>query len=168
MKLNLIKNRLLPRSQVLIKNYNFKLQNYSIHPMKKLVFIVEDDLVQQKILQHHFEELLGNYTVKTFADPKDMFAHLNEKPFAIVLDHFFSNKSDKTGLDYLKELKKNHSSIPVLYYTTLNDENVRAKVIALGAEQYIVKDSASLVRLRTGLDLLSTKKKGFLSKLFNK
>ncbi len=134
--------------------------------MNKLVFIVEDDLVQQKMLQHHFEELLGNYVVKTFTDPKDMFAHLKDKPFAIVLDHFFSNKSDKTGLDYLKELKKNHASIPVVYYTSLNDDVVRAKAMALGAEDYIIKDSASLVRLRTALDSLNTKKKGFLSKLF--
>lgn len=136
--------------------------------MNKLVFIVEDDLVQQKMLQHHFEELLGNYQVKTFADPKDMFGHLKDKPFAIVLDHFFSNKSDKTGLDYLKELKKNYSSIPVVYYTTLNDNNVRAEVMDLGAEDYIIKDSASLVRLRTALDAISTKKKGFLNKLFKR
>jgi len=136
--------------------------------MNKLVFIVEDDLVQQKMLQHHFEELLGNYDVKTFADPKDMFAHVKDKPFAIVLDHFFSNNSDKTGLDYLKELKKNNASIPVVYHTTLKDDAVRAKVMALGAEDYIVKDSASLVRLRTALDAISTKKKGFLSKIFKK
>jgi CheY-like chemotaxis protein len=120
-----------------------------ISVMNKLVFIVEDDLVQQKMLRHHFEDLLGNYDVKTFTDPKDMFAHLKDKPFAIVLDHFFSNKSEKTGLDYLKELKKNHSSIPVVYYTTLNDDDVCTKVMELGAEDYIIKDSASLVRLRT-------------------
>jgi len=71
-------------------------------------------------------------------------------------------------LDYLKELKKNHSSIPVVYYTTLNDNDVRAKVMDLGAEDYIIKDSASLVRLRTALDAISTKKKGFLNKLFKR
>lgn len=134
--------------------------------MNKLVFIVEDDLVQQKMLQHHFEEMLGNYVVKTFADPKDMLARVKEKPFAIVLDHFFSNTSDKTGLDYLKELRKNHSSIPVIYYTTLNDDGVRAKVMALGAKEYIIKNSASLVRLRTALDALNAKKPSLFSKLF--
>ena len=136
--------------------------------MSKLVFIVEDDLVQQKMLRHHFEDLLGNYVVKTFTDPNEMFAHLKDKPFAVVLDHFFSNKSDKTGLDYLKELKKSHASIPVVYYTTLNDDAVRAKVMTLGTEDYIVKDSASLMRLRTALDAISTKKKGFLTKLFKR
>lgn len=134
--------------------------------MNKLVFVVEDNLVQQKMLQVHFEEMLGNYTVQTFAHPADMFAHLNEKPFAIVLDHFFPDKPDKTGLHYLRDLRKSHSSIPVIYYTTLDDNTVRAEVLKLGAEQYIIKDSASLVRLRTALDAIHEKKKGFLKNLF--
>ncbi len=137
--------------------------------MSKLVFIVEDNLAQQKMLQVHFEEMLGNYQVRTFANPEDMFAHLGEKPFAIVLDHFFADGS-KDGLHYLKELKKGYPSIPVIYYTTANDEVVRAAAMKLGVAQYIVKDSASLVRLRTALDLLEVKKskKGFFKNLFGK
>ena len=137
--------------------------------MNKLVFIVEDNLAQQKMLQVHFEEMLGNYQVRTFANPEDMFAHLAEKPFAIVLDHFFADRS-KNGLDYLKELKKGNASIPVIYYTTSNEESVRDAALKLGVEQYIIKDSASLVRLRTALDLLEEKKskKGFFKNLFGK
>jgi DNA-binding NarL/FixJ family response regulator len=137
--------------------------------MKDLVFIVEDDLIQQKMLQVHFETTLGNYTVKTFDNPETLIANLKEKPFAIVLDHYFSDKLGKTGLDYLRELRKKHSSIPVIYYTTLDDQTVRDEVMTLGAEQYIIKDSASLVRLRTVLDLLHEKKskKGFFKKLFD-
>jgi DNA-binding NarL/FixJ family response regulator len=138
--------------------------------MVNLVFIVEDDIVQQKMLQVHFEEVLGNYAVRTFANPEGMFEHLKEKPFAIVLDHFFADRNGKTGLHYLKELRKNYPSTPVIYYTTLEDDGVRDEVMALGAEQYIIKNSASLVRLRTALDILHEKmsKKGFLKKLFNR
>lgn len=139
--------------------------------MKKMVFIVEDNPVQQKLLQVHFEEMLGNYTVRTFSNPADMTMHLKEKPFAVVLDHFFGDNKEETGLQYLKEVSKSHSSIPVIYYTTLNDSAIRQQVMALGAADYIIKDSASLVRLRTALDQLhvrSTKKKNFLQKLFGK
>src|SRR5687768_6035444 len=130
--------------------------------MKKLVFIIEDDLVQQKMLQVHFEDMLGNYTARTFSNPEDMLQHLKEKPFAVVLDHFFSDEKGKTGLDYLRIMRKNYSSIPVIYYTTLDDESIRAEVMSLGAEQYIIKNSASLVRLRSALDNLHEKesKKG--------
>jgi CheY-like chemotaxis protein len=138
---------------------------------KKLVFIVEDHPVQQKMLKVHFEETLGVYTVRTFADPEEMLSHLNEKPFAIVLDHFFGDHQALTGLDYLKKLKKSHDEIPVIYYTTLNDSKVRDDVKNLGAEDYIIKDSASLVRLRTALDSLhqkQAKKKGLLKKIFGR
>ena len=139
--------------------------------MNKLVFIVEDNPVQQKMLQVHFEQMLGNYSVRTFAKPEAMFAHLHEKPFAVVLDHFFPDDPGKTGLHYLRDLRKNYPSIPVIYYTTLDDDVVRGEVLSLGAEEYIVKNSASLVRLRTALDILHekfSKKKGFLKKLFSK
>jgi CheY-like chemotaxis protein len=138
--------------------------------MKKLVFIVEDNPVQQKLLQVHFEEMLGDYLVRSFVNPDDLFIHLREKPFAVVLDHFFPDKKDRTGLDYLKELRKSYPAIPVIYYTSLDDSLIREEVMELGAEQYIIKNSASLVRLRTALDLIHEKslKKGFLQKLFSR
>ena len=138
--------------------------------VKNIVYIVEDNLVQQKMLQVHFEQMLGNYTVRTFSNPDDMFAHLNEKPFAIVLDHFFSDKRNVTGIDYLRDLKENHPKIPVIYYTSANDDAVRAEVMKIGVEQYIHKDSASLVRLRTALDVIheKAKSKGFFKKIFGK
>ena len=94
--------------------------------------------------------------------------HLHEKPFAIVLDHFFGIR--KTGLDYLKELKKRKLGIPVIYYTTLTDPGIISEIESLGVERFIQKDSASLVRLRTALDTLTEKstKKGFLGKLFGR
>jgi|SRR5690606_9422308 len=141
----------------------------TIGSMKKLVFIIEDDLVQQKALQIHFEEILARYTARTFSNPEDMLQHLKEKPFAVVLDHFFSDDEGKTGLDYLRIMRSKYPSIPVIYYTTLEDEAVRNEVMSLGAEEYIIKNSASLVRLRAALDNLHDResKKGFFGKLFS-
>jgi two-component system OmpR family response regulator len=135
--------------------------------MNKLVYIVEDDPVHQKMLEVHFEEL-GNYAVRTYTNPEDMMNNLHEKPFAIVLDHFFGVR--KTGLDYLKELKKKKLGIPVIYYSTLTDPSIISEIEELGVERFIQKDSASLVRLRTALDTLNERlsKKGFFSKLFGK
>ncbi len=94
-------------------------------------------------------------------------SHLGEKPYAVVLDHFFEGQP-KTGLDYLTTIRETSKRIPVIYHTTLDDEAIRTKVMDLGAEMYIVKDSASLVRLRTALDNIQEResKRGFFSKLF--
>ncbi|HEY0741615.1 MAG TPA: response regulator [Chryseosolibacter sp.] len=134
--------------------------------MKKLVFIVEDNPIQLKMLQVHFEEMLGNYQVKTFSDPDHIFTSMHEKPFAIVLDHFFNDKKDRTGLHYLKEIKRKHKSVPVIYYTSLDDEKVKTEVMASGAANYIIKNSASLVRLRSVLDILHTRKESIFARLF--
>jgi len=135
--------------------------------MKNLVFIVEDNPVYQKMLQVHFEEVLANYSVRTFSNPEDLLKHMSEKPFAVVLDHFFDT-TKHTGLHYLKELRRNYSSIPIIYHTTLNEPAVRNEVLKLGAEEYIIKDSASLVRLRTALDVIHDKKskEPFWKKIF--
>ncbi|MEQ9592210.1 MAG: response regulator [Cyclobacteriaceae bacterium] len=135
--------------------------------MEKLVFVVEDDEVQQKILKHYFTQLDGNYVVRPFVNPEDLYNNLSEKPYAVVLDHFFAGTS-KTGVDYLKVIKKQHSKVPVIYYTALTDEKITKEVMDLGAEQYIIKDSASLIRLRTALDVIHDKKnrKSFFQKLF--
>lgn len=133
---------------------------------KDLVFIVEDNVVQQKMLKAHFEEVLNNYSVRTFSSPIDLIKNLKDKPFAVVLDHFF-DPGTKTGLHYLRELKKRYSSIPIIYHTILDDDAVRAEVMALGASEYIIKDTTSLVRLRTTLDTIHNKiihKKEFFSR----
>jgi CheY-like chemotaxis protein len=133
--------------------------------LKNLVFIVEDNPVQQKMLKVHFEEALGNYEVKTFSNPEELIGHLNEKPFAVVLDHFYGDGFPKTGLDYLKEMKKKYSSIPVIYHTSSTEETIKNEALKLGADQFIPKDSASLVRIRTALDIIHERnsKKGFLT-----
>ncbi len=134
----------------------------------KLVFIVEDNKYQQKMLEVHFKEVLGNYQVKSFGNPIEMMSHLiEEEPYAIVLDHFFEGQT-KTGLDYIAGIRKSHKNLPIIYHTTLDDDAVRRQVMAAGAEAYIVKDSASLVRLRTALDAIQEHhgKKGFFGRLF--
>ena len=79
--------------------------------------------------------------------------------------------TNKTGVFYLKELRQKFPALPIIYYTTLDDQKVRDEVMKLGAEQYIIKDSASLVRLRTALDMINekaSKKKGIFQRLFGK
>jgi len=134
---------------------------------KKLVFIVEDNRHQQRMLEVHFKEILGDYDVKTFDTPEAMMVHLVDKPYAVVLDHFFEGQT-KTGMDYMTDIKLTNKNIPVIYHTTLDDDKIRKQVMELGADSYIIKDSASLVRLRTALDIIQERldKRGFFSKLF--
>lgn len=135
--------------------------------MKNLVFIVEDDKMQQKYLRHHFEETLGSYTVKTYINPDNVIADLPEKPFAIVLDHLFLDRKE-TGLHYLKIIKKQSPDTPVIYHTTSFNNEIREEAIKGGVMEFILKDETSLIRLRMVLDTIHKKnivKPGFFEKL---
>ncbi len=135
--------------------------------MKNLVFIVEDDSLQQKFLRHHFEEALGSYTVKTYINPDGVIADLHEKPFAIVLDHLFLDRKE-TGLDYLKIIRKQSPETPVIYHTTSTDNEIREQALKGGVMEFIVKDESSLVKLRMVLDTIHKNNKvqpGFFDKL---
>ena len=135
--------------------------------MKNLVFIVEDDRLQQNFLRHHFEEALGSYTVKTYINPDNVIADLPEKPFAIVLDHLFLDRKE-TGLHYLKIIKKQSPDTPVIYHTTSFNNEIREEAIKGGVMEFILKDETSLIRLRMVLDTIHKKnivKPGFFEKL---
>ncbi len=136
--------------------------------MEKLVYIVEDNEIQQRVLKKHFDENFKAYNIKAFTDPNDMLREIGMKPYAIILDHLYDN-CEHTGLHFLNQIKRFNKSIPIIYYTTINDEQLKNEVLKKGAFSFIEKNSASLVKLRTCLDDIQAKKenKSFWGRLFS-
>ena len=137
--------------------------------MKKLIYVVDDDPVYLKMMEGHFK-LMSEFDSKVFKSGADAVKALSETvPFAILLDHQFLNDPQKTGLDYLKEIRKISSKVPVIYITSTEDKGLQAKAAKLKVNGYIYKDGASLVHLRVALDKISApKQKGILGKFFKK
>jgi DNA-binding response OmpR family regulator len=136
--------------------------------MKKLVFIIDDDPVYLKFMKGHFAQM-AQYETQVFQSGPEGIAALDQaKPYLIILDHLFTNAPDRTGLDYLKEIRKKQSGVPVIYITGLNDESLRAKTKKLKVADHILKNDAFLIHLRTAMDKLDAPSKGILSKLFKK
>jgi len=85
------------------------------------------------------------------------------------LDHIFLNDPDKTGLDYLAAIRKQNSKVPVIYITVVNEEILRSKSKRLNVIDYILKNDAFLIHLRTALDkVAATPKKNLLKKFFGR
>jgi len=138
--------------------------------MKKLVFIIDDDPIYLKFMKGHFKQM-AEYETQVFLYGKDAIKALDEtKPYLIILDHLFLNDPDNTGLEYLKAIRKKTSKIPVIYITSINEEILRKITGKLKVIDYIVKDDAFLIHLRTAMDKLKEqpKKKGLLNKIFSK
>lgn len=130
----------------------------------KLICIVDDDPAHRKTLEYTLTS--QNYSVLPFASGAEFMKHaFAEPPFAIILDHYL--KEEKTGLDYLKDIKKKMPKVPVIYMTNETDTDLIAQIKAARVSGYIAKDPASLVRLRTLLDEITEQPKGgWLSRIF--
>jgi len=132
----------------------------------KLICIIDDDLAHRKTLE--FTLSSQNYEVLPFSGGLDFLRHtFAVPPFAIILDHNLSE--EKTGLEYLKDIRKKIPGIPVVYMTSETDTDLIKEIKAAKVSGYIAKDPASLVRLRTLLDEIGEKSKGsWLKKILKK
>lgn len=138
--------------------------------MKKLVFIIDDDPVYLKFMNGHFRQM-DEYQTQIFQDGSEVIKALDHsRPYLIILDHIFLNDPDQTGLEYLKGIRKKNSKVPVIYITAVDEEIIRSKTKKLKVIDYLIKDDAFLVHLRTALDKLNSKpeRKSLLKKLFSK
>jgi DNA-binding NarL/FixJ family response regulator len=138
--------------------------------MKKLVFIIDDDPIYLNFMKGHFKQM-AEYETQVFLSGKEAINALDTvKPYLIILDHLFLNDPDNTGLEYLKEIRKKTSKIPVIYITSINEQVLKKAAAKFKVIDYIVKDDAFLIHLRTAMDKLiaQPKKKSLLKKIFSK
>lgn len=138
--------------------------------MKKLVFIIDDDPIYLNFMKGHFKQM-AEYETQVFLSGKEAIKALDDtKPYLIILDHLFLNDPDNTGLEYLKEIRKKTSKIPVIYITSINEQVLKKAAAKFKVIDYIVKDDAFLIHLRTAMDklIVQPKKKGLLKKIFSK
>lgn len=134
--------------------------------MDKLVFIIDDDQVYLNFMKNHFRQMKG-YHVEAYPGGEEALEQLKGKdPFMIILDHNL-NDPTKTGLYFLKKIRKLKPSVPVLYITSSNSQGTKKEVIKLGAKSLIVKSESFLVQLRTAIDEINEpKNRGVLSRIF--
>ena len=133
--------------------------------MNKLVFIVDDDQVYLQFMRNHFNQMEG-YTVEVYSSGREAIQQLETKnPFLLILDHHLNDPAGD-GLHYLALIKKQKPSLPVLYITSDDTGTLRSEVLKAGGKSLIVKSDSFLVQLRTAIDEINAKKKGFFEKLF--
>ena len=134
--------------------------------MDKLVFIIDDDQVYLNFMKNHFNQMKG-YHVEAYPGGEEALEQLKDKkPFMIILDHNLNDPA-KTGLYFLKKIKKLKPSVPAIYITSSKSHDTMKEAIKLGAKSLIIKSESFLVQLRTAIDEINEpKKKGVLARIF--
>jgi len=107
------------------------------------IYIVEDDAVYSKILEH-FLSLNPDFRVKKFNSAKEFLKAVHEKPDIVTLDYTLP---DSTGDKILSQVKEISPETKVIVISGQSDIKIAIDLFRKGAHDYIVKDEDTQQRL---------------------
>ena len=123
--------------------------------MKKLkIWIVEDDFTYQEILKTYLSVL--GHSATSFTNGEACLELLQEKPDVILLDHNLGDGMN--GVETLQKIKQECPDTHVIYISGEEKVSLVTDAYRYGSDEFITKDSASLLRLKLILEkILNTK-----------
>jgi two-component system response regulator AtoC len=110
---------------------------------KSKIFIVEDDLLYSKMLNHKLS-MDTELDISIFNDGDSFLKSLHLKPNVVTLD---IRLPDISGLELLKKIKKDFPTIQVIVLSGQDDLAKAVEIIQSGAYDYILKDSHSMEKI---------------------
>lgn len=107
------------------------------------ILIAEDDPFLGKIMSNRLKE--EGFNIDNAIDGAEALSKIAKNSYSLVLLDLIM--PGKTGFEVLKELKAKKSSVPVLVFTNLAQEEDRREVMNLGAKGYYVKSDIAMDEL---------------------
>ena len=107
------------------------------------VFIVEDDLFFNKLIQSAFVDT--DFDLTFFTNGEDFLHNLYQNPDIVSLDY---NLPDVKGVELLHKIKEFNKDISTLIVSGQDDIKVVVEAYTLGADQYIIKNQNSIIEIK--------------------
>ena len=106
------------------------------------VFVVDDDEIFLKAITKKLDTSL-HCSVVGFTSGEQCLFHINEKPNMVLADYLLSegNGDAINGDQLLSRIKKEHSQIPVLMYSSSQNVELAINMIRLGAIDFVQRNS---------------------------
>ncbi len=101
------------------------------------IFIVEDDIFYGEMLKHHLS-LNPDNEVHLFKTGSECLKNLFKAPSLVSLDY---SLPDMSGLDVMKQIKKENAEVPIIIVSGQEDVSTALALLREGAYDYFVKDS---------------------------
>ena len=113
------------------------------------ILLVEDSPADSRLLWEMLRDsaIKGRFALDPAVTLKEAISHLSSRKFDLVLLDLML--PDSAGLDTFRAVHKACPDVPVVLLTGLSDENLAARAVREGAQDYLVKgqvDPAALVR----------------------
>ena len=126
------------------------MDNYKAH-----ILVVDDDEGIRSLVKKYLNE--NNFLITTAKDAEDAFEKITIIKFdLIVLDIMMPGKS---GLDFIKQNKKDLKDTPVILLTARGEPNERIEGLEIGADDYLPKPfepKELILRIKNILDKTKT------------
>ncbi|MCE9539064.1 MAG: response regulator, partial [Bacteroidetes bacterium] len=118
-----------------------------------LLFIVDDDPLYTKALEHSISEKMPSVKIKTFQTGEACLQQIKQKPDVVILDYYLDSKVSYAwnGLTILKQIKKLVPKTKVIMLSVQDSVDVAVKCIENGSYDYIPKSESAFVRINNVL-----------------
>jgi DNA-binding NarL/FixJ family response regulator len=107
--------------------------------MGKLVFFVDDDIMILNLIEYTIKNKL-DFEIQTYLSGEECIENLKKKPDLIVLDYIFKGNGILSGLETLREIRKDYLDIPVFILTSQEDNKTENVFMDNGATLFIPKN----------------------------
>ncbi len=114
------------------------------------LFIVEDDPVFSKLIQHSFKDV--DVDLSVYKNGADFLEDLFKNPDIVSLDY---NLPDYKGIDLLKKVKDYNEDIATIIVSGQDEIEVVVEAYNNDAEKYIIKDKNSIIELKNTVSIIS-------------
>ncbi len=102
---------------------------------EKHILVVDDDTRLRSLLQRYLRE--QNFLVSAAKDVAEAEMFLENYTFDILIVDIMMPKV--TGTEFLKKIRENNNTIPVILLTAMGDTDDRIKGLEYGADDYVAK-----------------------------
>lgn len=140
---------------------------------KPIIFVVEDNLIVQELLEYSLKEEINCYISKYSNTRHALNEVVLVRPDLILLDYSFAGPENmnENGMFFMRELRRKNICTPVIVFSGQQNKLVMNKLFRIGAIDYICKDQESFLdelisAVRKGLGFRDNRKK-FLGEILN-
>jgi len=122
-------------------------------PREILLFIVDDDALYVKALEHSIKDKMPFVKIKTFSTGEACLQQIKLKPDVVILDYYLNSKVPYAwnGLTILKQIKKISPKTKVIMLSVQDSLEVAVKCIDNGSYDYISKTESAFVKINNVL-----------------
>ena len=118
------------------------------------VFLVDDDNMFLKSLEHHLQQKLKhNFRIKSFSTGEACLKNMEQKPNIVVLDYFLNAEDQHAmnGVHMLEKIKLTNPDTAVIMLSGQDKMQVAVDSMKYGALDYVVKNENVFLRAQNAI-----------------